>query len=50
MSQENVDRFVSGIEAFNRGDLSSIVQLFDDEVRFEHRLAATSDPTACGPS
>ena len=39
MSQENVDRFVEGIEAFNRGDLEAVVRGWDHEIRFEHRLA-----------
>jgi ketosteroid isomerase-like protein len=40
MSQENVDRFVAGIEAFNRGDIPGLFRHFDPEIRFEHRLAA----------
>ena len=39
MSQENVDRFVEGIEAFNRGDLEALFRGWDHEIRFEHRLA-----------
>jgi ketosteroid isomerase-like protein len=40
MSQENVDRFVEGIEAWNRRDIEGVLRLMDPEVRFEHRLAA----------
>jgi ketosteroid isomerase-like protein len=40
MSQENVDRFVMGIQAFNRGDAEAVLQGMDPEIRFEHRLAA----------
>jgi hypothetical protein len=40
MSQENVDRFVQGIEAFNRNDIPGVLRLMDPEIRFEHRLAA----------
>src|SRR5512144_3286817 len=40
MSQENVDRFVKGIEAFNRGDISGLIRFMDPEIHFEHRLAA----------
>jgi ketosteroid isomerase-like protein len=40
MSQENVDRFVNAIEAFNRGDVPGVLRFMDSEVRFEHRLAA----------
>ncbi len=39
MSQDNVDRFVAGIDAFNRGDLDVMSQGWDREIRFEHRLA-----------
>lgn len=39
MSQDNVDRFVEGIEAFNRGDLDVMSQGWDPEIHFEHRLA-----------
>lgn len=39
MSQENIDRFVAGIETFNRGDRPGIFRHWDREVRFEHRLA-----------
>ena len=39
MSQENVDRFVEGIEAFNRRDIEGIVRFVDPEIRFEHWLA-----------
>jgi ketosteroid isomerase-like protein len=40
MSQENVDRFLAGIEAMNRRDIEAVVGFMDPEVRFEHRLAA----------
>ena len=40
MSQENVDRFVEGIEAFNCGDIPGVVRFMDPEIHFEHRLAA----------
>jgi ketosteroid isomerase-like protein len=40
MSQENVDRFVKGIEAFNHSDFSGVLRLMDREIHFEHRLAA----------
>ena len=39
MSQENVDRFVEVIEAFNRMDIPGVLQFLDPEVQFEHRLA-----------
>jgi len=39
MSQENVDRFVEGIEAFNRNDIEAVLRGMDPEVKFEHRLA-----------
>jgi hypothetical protein len=48
MSQENVDRFVQGIEAFNRNDIPGSLRLMDPEVVWEHRLAdlqgGSSDP------
>lgn len=40
MSQENVDRFVKAIEAFNHGDIPGLLRFMDPEIRFEHRLAA----------
>jgi hypothetical protein len=40
MSQENVDRFVKGIEAFNRGDVPGLLRFMDPEIHFEQRLAA----------
>jgi ketosteroid isomerase-like protein len=40
MSQENVDRCVKAIEAFNRRDIEGMLRLMDPEIRFEHRLAA----------
>ena len=39
MSQENVDRFVQGIEAFNRNDIPGSLRLMDPEIVWEHRLA-----------
>ena len=39
MSQENVDRFVRVIEAFNRMDIPDVLRFMDPEVQFEHRLA-----------
>ena len=40
MSQENVDRFVTGVDAFNRGDVPGVLQFYDPEIQLEHRLAA----------
>jgi ketosteroid isomerase-like protein len=40
MSQENVDRFVKGIEAFNQADMPGLLRLMDPGIHFEHRLAA----------
>src|SRR5262245_39490383 len=39
MSEENVERFVEGIEAFNRKDVPGFVRLLDAEVVWDHRLA-----------
>ena|SRR6476619_4044842 len=39
MSQENVDRVVEGIEAFNRREIEGILRFVDPEIRFEHWLA-----------
>jgi ketosteroid isomerase-like protein len=39
MSQENVDRFVQGIEAFNRKDIAGVLRLMDPEIVWDHRLA-----------
>jgi len=39
MSQENVDRFVQGIDAFNRNDIPGSLRLMDPEIVWEHRLA-----------
>jgi ketosteroid isomerase-like protein len=39
MSQENVDRFLEGIEAFNRHDIPGQLRLMDPEIVWEHRLA-----------
>jgi hypothetical protein len=35
-----VDRFVEGIEAFNRSDIPGVLRFMDPEIHFEHRLAA----------
>jgi ketosteroid isomerase-like protein len=40
MSENNVDRFVKGIEAFNGADMPGILRFMDPEIHFEHRLAA----------
>jgi ketosteroid isomerase-like protein len=40
MSQDNVDRFVKGIEAFNRNDVPGALRFMDPEIHFVHRLAA----------
>ena len=40
MSQENVDRFVEGTEAFNRGDVDAWLERYDTEVVFEPQVAA----------
>ena len=34
-----MDRFVQGVEAFNRKDMSSLLRFLDPEVVWEHRLA-----------
>ena len=39
MSQENVDRFVDGTEAFNRGDVERYLQNFRPDAVFELRNA-----------
>ena len=39
MSQENVEAFREGIDAFNRRDIDGILRVMDPGVRFEHRLA-----------
>ena len=39
MSQENVDRFVDGTEAFNRGDVERYLQNFQPDAVFELRNA-----------
>jgi ketosteroid isomerase-like protein len=48
MSQENVDRFVQGIEAFNRNDIPGVLRLMDPEIVWEHRLAELQG-TLVGP-
>jgi hypothetical protein len=40
MSQENVDRFVKGIEAFNLNDIPGVLRFMDPKIHFVHRLAA----------
>ena len=35
-----MDRFVKGIEAFNRNDIPGVLRFMDPEIHFEHRLAA----------
>ncbi len=40
MSQENVDRVLELLDAFNRRDLDAFVALTDDEVEVESRLVA----------
>ena len=39
MSQDNVDRFMKGIEAFNRHDITGALRFMDPEIVWEHRLA-----------
>jgi ketosteroid isomerase-like protein len=39
MSQENVDRLVETIEAYNRHDVEGVLRLMDPEIEFDHRLA-----------
>lgn len=39
MSQENVERFVSATEAFNRGDTDAWLAHYDPEVVFEPQVA-----------
>jgi hypothetical protein len=40
MSQENVDRFLEALAAWNRHDFPGVLQYVDPDIRFEHRLAA----------
>jgi hypothetical protein len=40
MSQENVDRCVQTVEAFNRRDIPGVLRFVDPNIQFEHRLAA----------
>ena len=40
MSQENVDRFLEGTEAFNRGDVERWLETFHPDAVFEPQLAA----------
>jgi hypothetical protein len=39
MSQENVDRFRKGIEAFDRMDIPALLEFLDPEIQFDHRLS-----------
>jgi len=39
MSQENVDGFVQGFEAFNRHDMPGMIRFMDPEIVWDHRLA-----------
>ena len=39
MSEENVDRFLDGTEAFNRGDVERYLQNFQPDAVFELRNA-----------
>ena len=41
MSQENVDRVRAGFAAHNRGDIDSLVELYDPEAVFETLLLGT---------
>jgi glycosyltransferase A (GT-A) superfamily protein (DUF2064 family) len=54
MSEENVDRFLEGADAFNRGDLDAVSDWLGPEVVFEPQAAAlggmSQDRTASGPS
>ena len=38
MSQENVDRFRAGLEAYNRGDVERWLETFHPDVVFEARI------------
>ena len=40
MSEENVELWVEGIEAYNRGDIEAVLNGMDPDIKFEHRLAA----------
>ena len=40
MSQENVDRFLEGNEAFNRGDVECWLATYHPDAVFEPQLAA----------
>ena len=40
MSQENVDRALEFLDAFNRRDLDAVVALADDGIEVESRLVA----------
>ena len=40
MSQENVDRFLKSLEAFNRGDIEGWLEGFHPDAVFEHQIAA----------
>jgi len=40
MSQENVDLHLRAVDAFNRGDLPTLLAVMDDDVRVEARVIA----------
>ena len=40
MSQENVDRFLKSLEAFNRGDIEGWLEGFHPDAVFEPQIAA----------
>jgi ketosteroid isomerase-like protein len=52
MSEENVDRFVQGIEAFNRNDIPGVRRLMDPEIVWSTGLqscrGSSSDPKPRG--
>jgi ketosteroid isomerase-like protein len=49
MSEENVDRFLSGLAAFNRHDMPGALRFMDPEIVWEHRLAEL-DGKCVGPA
>ena len=48
MSQENVDDFLEGVEALNRGDMERDLEGYDEDVVFEPR-ASEMEGTFVGP-
>lgn len=48
MSDENLQRFTEGVEAFNRHDLAGSVRVMDPELVWVHRLAEM-EGTCVGP-